>query len=61
MAYYELKDDNSKLFEQIRQNRLKSICINDNDMIKDFDAVKKSLLTFFDSLCSEPSSFEMPE
>lgn len=61
MAYFELKDDNSKLFEQIKKNRLKSICINDNDMINDFDAVKKSLFTFFDSLCSEPSSFEMPE
>lgn len=61
MAYYELKDDNSRLYELIRRNRLKSICINDNDMINDFEAVKKDLLAYFDSMCNEPSSFEISE
>lgn len=57
-AYFDLSDDNQKLYRTIRKQRKKLICINDaNDKI-DFERIKRELLEAFEEILPERSSFE---
>lgn len=58
---YALCDDeeyNAKVYEKIRKQKYKMICVNDMVQEKDFEEVKKELQNTLDQLLPDKSSFE---
>ncbi len=59
-AYCELgKDDISVIEECIRLQKKKLICLNDNELVEDFDKNKKIIARAFDSILPNKCSFEI--
>lgn len=56
--YFELSDDNQKLFDAVRKQHKKIICINDANEKLDFERVKRELCAVFDAILPERSPFE---
>ena len=56
--YYELSDDNSLIFDTIRNQRSKLLCINEGE-VSDFESEKKKLQAAFDSILPEKSKYEI--
>lgn len=57
-AYFDLCEDNRRLYRTIRLQKKKIICINDaNDKI-DFETTRKELAEMFEKILPEKSSFE---
>lgn len=57
-SYFDLSDDNRKLYQTVRKQTKKIICINDADRQYDFEKVTKELAEVFDSILPERSAFE---
>lgn len=58
-GYYNLGQNNEKLFKDIRKQHHKIICINDANEQIDFVSIKKELQDAFGSILPEKSSFEI--
>ncbi|MBQ7161397.1 MAG: Stealth CR1 domain-containing protein [Clostridia bacterium] len=56
--YLDLSDTSGKNEKIITGRKYKSVCVNDTDKQIDFEKTKKSILTAFDSILPERSSFE---
>ena len=56
--YFELKNENSKLFDCIDYSLNNVICINDTDPNLDYEKVTKELALHFEKILPEKSSFE---
>lgn len=56
--YYEIREDNHLLFEDILQQHHKFICINDNENIEDIMAIKENIISLFERKFPNKSSFE---
>lgn len=56
--YFELKNDNSRLYDGIRKRAYKMVCINDANVSIDFEKIKSELLDSFEIIFPEKSSFE---
>ena len=54
-----LSNDNKSIYNCIRKQKYKMICINDGDDIQNFEKVKNELNDSFESILSEKSSFEL--
>ena len=60
--YYAITDNESKneaLYEVIRSKRFKLICLNDEYSGNEFDEVKSKLISCFEQIFPEKSSFEI--
>lgn len=57
-AYFELTEDNSKLYKVIKKQSKKVICINDANVQVDFDRIQEELRAAFDTILPEQSLFE---
>lgn len=58
--FYSIKEV-KKIREDMIKHKYKVMCINDNDIISDkleYDAIKKGIMTSFEQILSEKSSFE---
>lgn len=53
-----LSDSNKEIYNIIRQQKYKMVCINDAEEIKNFEEVKKELIDALESILSEKSTFE---
>ena len=51
-------NDNSELFNSIKTNKYKMICINDDKDVKNFEKLKQELNQAFETILPEKSSFE---
>ncbi len=49
---------NSDLYKDIEKNKYKVICINDNDLVEDFDLLKAKINSSFDKILPDKSTFE---
>ncbi len=58
LRYFELQNDNRKLLDTIRKQRMKMICINDANSAVDYVAVKAQLQQAFASVFPNKSQFE---
>lgn len=56
--YYELSEDNRKLFEDINKSKHKVICINDTFKEIDYKKTQKELITIFEKKFPKKSLFE---
>lgn len=56
--YYIIGDDNKWLADQLKAKKYKLICLNDSDDLSDFDKAKADLISIFESLYPDVSSFE---
>lgn len=57
--YYEIGEDNGRLFDAIRKRKGRIICINDASADIDFVAVRRGLHDAFERILPEMSEFEM--
>lgn len=57
-GYYDLKNDNSKFLNDVIKKKYDMICINDSDKSIQFEKVKNDLITTFERILPEKSSFE---
>ena len=57
--YVNLKSDNTAVYQTIRKRKVKLYCINDKDEGFDFQSVKQELITEFETIFPEKSSFEL--
>ena len=57
-SYFELDEENHKLFEALKKHSSKMVCINDANVEIDFESVKDSLVKNFEQVLPEKSSFE---
>ncbi len=55
---FELSNDNSELYNSLRKKKYKVYCINDSYPNIEFEKVKGELISIFESLLPEKSSFE---
>lgn len=55
--YFELSDNNIKVYDGIRKQKYKLICINDG-VVKDFERERKNLQDAFMSILPEKSKYE---
>ncbi len=61
ISYYGSIEDKKRLFktvDAIKSNKYKIVCANDAD-IKEFDLMKKELVSAFETILPEKSSFEI--
>lgn len=56
--YFELSNDNAKLYSALKKHKKKIICINDANEKIDFEHTKRELLEVFEEILPEKSSFE---
>ena len=57
--YVAIQNDNlDYISDLIRNQRKRVICLNDSDLTVDFEKAKLSLISAFESLLPEKSSFE---
>lgn len=56
---YSLTDSNQVIFDEIKNQRRKIICVNDNEKVEDFENQKKLLNETFNSILPKKSSFEI--
>jgi hypothetical protein len=56
--FYSLQGDNSVFLKQVKRGRYSLICINDDNVDLDMDKTGKELVSFFDSMFPDKSSFE---
>lgn len=57
-AYFELSEDNRRLYQAITKQSKKILCINDANRRIDFDKTKQELRNAFEAILPEKSSFE---
>ena len=57
-VYYDLRDDNSHFFNELKNGKINVACINDSNENINFDIVKKDLLDMFEEIFPKKSSFE---
>lgn len=57
-TFFNLSNNNSELFDFIDNQKGDLICINDSDLTIDYDKVKKDLISHFEMVLPEKSSFE---
>ncbi len=55
---FELEDDNSNIIKELIKCKYKVICLNDTDIVKDFEKSKSSINEFLETKFSKKSSFE---
>lgn len=56
--YFEMSDNNNRLFRTIRNKSKKMICINDSNEKVDFERITNELSELFEKVLPEKSSFE---
>lgn len=56
--YMNMGEDNSRIFKTIRTQSAKMLCINDKDIIADFETEKSKLISAFDTVFTNKSLFE---
>lgn len=56
---FRLTDNNKELLDYLRRRKNIMVCINDTDMITDFDKVKKDINKALQSILPDKSSFEL--
>ena len=57
--YYNISDNNEKIYKCIQKQKYKMICINDMSEDIDFNRIKEELRGAFDKIYKEKSSFEV--
>lgn len=57
--YFELSDDNSRLYSTLRKKSCKMLCINDTNTAIDFNKVQRELVTSFNKIFPAKSSYEL--
>ena len=57
--YYELKNNNTALLNDISEGKHKMICINDSASIEDIEHIQKELIDAFEKRYPDKSSFEI--
>lgn len=58
--YISIRDDNvAEITECIRHPKYKLICLNDSDLLTDFEEIKDAILNAFDEILPEKSEFEL--
>ena len=56
--YINMGNDNSRIFDAVRNRKYKLLCINDKENNADFETEKQKLIDAFESVFPEKSSFE---
>ena len=56
--YMNMGDDNTAIYQTVRDRSVKLFCINDKDNRADFETEKKKLIEAFESVFPEKSQFE---
>lgn len=56
---FELSNDNRQIIQAIKNRKFKMICINDADMNYDFERAKSDLITVFEEIYPEKSTYEI--
>ena len=59
MQFCDDDDFNQKIYNIIRNQKMKMICVNDMVLETDFESKKKQLLNAFEKILPEKSSFEI--
>lgn len=57
-TFFNLSNDNTELFDFIDNQKGEIICINDSDLSIDYEKVKSELISHFEKILKEKSSFE---
>ena len=57
--YYRLSNNNSVIYDCIRKQKAKMICVNDMSMDIDFERIKKEIKESFELILGEKSEFEL--
>ena len=57
--FFVTDENEEKLYEAIRQQKYKMICINDSIELKNFELAKKKTIESFEYILNEKSEFEM--
>ncbi len=57
--YFELGNDNKKLYNTLMKKACKMVCINDANTAIDFNKVQQELATCFSSIFPVKSSYEL--
>ena len=56
---FEISNNNDKIYETIKKQKYKVICINDSSMDIEFNKIKEEFGECFQKLFKEKSSFEV--
>ena len=56
--YFDVSKDNSKMIQHIKNQKTKTICINDTNDEIDFEKAKGEIISAFEKILPEKSSFE---
>ena len=56
--YYEIKDKNEIIEQEILKGKLKMICLNDSAKIENFDRTKNEIISIFEEKLPKKCSFE---
>ena len=56
---FEIKEDNKELLNTIKKQKYKTICINDNNDIKDITKIKEEIIDAFETILPDKSNFEI--
>jgi len=56
-----ISKDKESIINSIHKQSYKIICINDEDLLEDYDIIKKDLLSAFDKLLPDKCSYELIE
>lgn len=57
--YFELSDNNSRLYSALRKKSCKMLCINDANTAIDFNKIQRELVTCFNEIFPAKSSYEL--
>lgn len=57
--YANMSEDNSRIFNMIKKQKAKILCINDKDDIVDFEGEKSKLISAFETILPDKSMFEL--
>lgn len=57
-AYFELSENNHKLYQALKKQKQKVVCINDTNCPIEFNRIKKELQEAFEAILPEKSTFE---
>ena len=57
--YFNLGEKSDQAIQAIKNQKYKLICINDSEVIDDFEGLKKSIIDSFNNIFPDKSSFEL--
>ena len=56
--YYDLQNNNSKFYKELKNKKYNIVCINDSNEALEYEKIKNELVCVFDQMFPEKCKFE---